>query len=75
MRYVETRKTITEDQFLSGKYHNVHESPDGELWIRTGLNANYYDNGIMAWGFLYNDFGELIESYPQRRSDGSYIQN
>lgn len=74
MRYEETRKTITEEQFLSGKYENVRQSPDGDLWIRTGLCAKFYDNGVMAWGFEYNDFGEIVKTYAPRYEDGNYIQ-
>lgn len=74
MIYKETRKTITEEQFLSGRYENVRKHPDGYLWIRTDLCAKFYDNGVMAWGFEYNDFGEIVKTYPPMREDGSYIQ-
>lgn len=72
--YTEHIVIIPDGQYCPRKYPNIRVKPDGTRWIRTGLCAKYHDNGIMAWGIFYDDFGNVEKTYPSHRADGSVIQ-
>ena len=76
LAYTENIVTISESDYNTGKYPNCRISPDGTYWIRTGLNAKYYDNGVMAWGLHYDEFGNVDKNktYPSKRKDETIIQ-
>lgn len=58
----------------AGLYPN-RRSKDGVAWIRTGLNAKYFDNGQVAWSLHYDNMGNLIKTDDkQYRKDGTVIE-
>lgn len=76
LAYTENIVTISESDYNTGKYPNCRISPDGTYWIRTGLNAKYHDNGVMAWGLFYDEFGNVDKDkcHRARRKDETIIQ-
>lgn len=75
LSYYERYTYITEKLYLTGKYPNARFTNDGKYLIRVGLNAKYHDNGVMAWGLFYDEFGNIdkSKSYLSKRKDGTII--
>lgn len=55
-------------------YPQRTQHSDGYCWIRTGIQAKYHDNGILAWELERNNKGEVISSKKGYRKDGTAIQ-
>ena len=70
LSYIETIQTIENDP---KQYPNSRINDKGFYWIRTGLNAKYHDNGVLAWSLTYDNFGNVIESNTGFRKDGTKI--
>ena len=75
LAYRETIKLISESEYRTGNYPNCRVAPCGTKWVRVGLNAKYHDNGVMAWGIQYDNFGNIDKTtnFPSMRKDGSII--
>lgn len=76
LAYICTFQDITIEQSTQKEYSNCIVRPDGSHFIRVGFCAKFHDNGIMAWGLEYDNFGRVdkTKSYPSKRKDGSLIQ-
>lgn len=72
LAYEETIVILPKDK--EHLYQNRLQHKDGYCWIRTGIQAKYHDNGILAWELTRNKDGEVIDSKKGRRKDGTAIQ-
>lgn len=76
LSYIETVVTLTPNEYNPLIHKCARMSESGEIWIRTGLQAKYFSNGVTAWELHYTDTGDIDESrkFISRREDGSIIQ-
>ncbi len=69
LAYEETKVILPKDkEYL---YPCRLQNIEGYCWIRTGKNAKYYDNGVLAWALYYDDNGEFLYSEKGHRKDGT----
>lgn len=73
LAYTENISILSEAS--AGSYSNRRISTDGTQWIRTGVNAKYFDNGQLAWRLQYDNVGDLIQTDDkQYRKDGTVVE-
>ena len=70
IRYIETWSEI--QPATRTKYFGVIVRQDRTHLIRTGLCAKFFDTGLLEWGLLYGEDGEVIRKYRQKRADGKF---
>lgn len=69
LSYKEKRVYLHKDtEFL---YDNRIQGDNGSCFIRTGVQAKYHDNGVLAWKLTRDNLGNVVAVDKGNRKDGT----